>query len=277
MKPKPSVVGLCKKTGMTAQNYYKGHKVRKKKQADAKWIRQMVMHERMDQPRLGGKKSYVVLKPEMEKAGIDAGRDIFLKAYRDEGFTLKPLRRTPRTTNSRHSLPVFPNQFKDIKLTAPNKAWVSDITYISTDQGFLYLSLITDAWSRKIVGFHGDDTLETQGCLKALEKALSGLKNNQTPLHHSDRGCQYCSHRYVKKLRKHGLGISMTEKNHCAENAMAERVNGILKQEYGLGFQFRTKAQALRSINQAVHLYNTRRPHMSLNYKIPAEVHRLAA
>ena len=149
--------------------------------------------------------------------------------------------------------------------------------YISTDQGFLYLSLITDAWSRKIVGFHGGDTLETQGCLKALDKALSGLKYNQNPLHHSDRGCQYCSSMYVDKLRRNGLGISMTEKNHCAENSMAERVNGILKQEYGLGYKYRTKAQALKSINQAVHLYNTRRPHMSLKYKTPEEVHRLAA
>ena len=264
-------------TGMSRQNYYKDRKARKKKQADAKWIKQMVTLERMCQPRLGGKKSYVVLKPEMEKAGVDVGRDIFLKAYKNEGLNLKPLRRTPRTTNSRHSLPVFPNQFKDMELTAPNQAWVSDITYISTDQGFLYLSLITDAWSRKIVGFHGGDTLETHGCLRALDKALSGLKNNQRPLHHSDRGCQYCSSMYVDKLRKHGLGISMTEINHCAENAMAERVNGILKQEYGLGYQYRTKAQALKSINQAVHLYNTRRPHMALKYKTPEEVHRRAA
>lgn len=277
MKPKPSIVGLCKKTGMTPQNYHKGHKVRKKKQATAEWIKQMVLLERIQQPRLGGKKSYIVLKPAMRKAGINIGRDIFLQAYKKEGLTLKPLRRNPRTTNSRHSLPVYPNRVKDLELTAPNQAWVSDITYISTDQGFLYLSLITDAWSRKIVGFHGSDTLETQGCLRALNKALSRLKGNQKPVHHSDRGCQYCSSMYVEKLRENGLGISMTEKNHCAENAMAERMNGILKQEYGLGYQYRTKAQALKSIHQAVHLYNTRRPHMSLKYKTPEEVHRLIA
>ena len=189
MNVKASIKTLCDRTGMSRQNYYKDCKVRKKKQVDAEWIKVRVMRERMDQPRLGGKKSYVVLKPEMDKAGIDVGRDIFLKAYRNEGLTLKPLRRSPRTTNSRHSLPVFPNKFKDMELTGPNQAWVSDITYISTNQGFLYLSLITDAWSRKIVGFHGEDTLETKGCLRALGKALSGLKNNQKPLHHSDRGC----------------------------------------------------------------------------------------
>jgi len=262
---------------MKRQNYYKRHQERTKKQADAKWIRQKVLRERREQTRLGGKKLYEMLKPAMRELGIDVGRDIFLQAYKGEGLTLKPLRRQPRTTNSRHNLPVFPNQFKDMELTAPNQAWVSDITYISTDQGYLYLSLITDAFSRKIVGFHGGDTLETKGCLKALNKALSGLKGTQKPVHHSDRGCQYCSKKYVKKLRKNGLGISMTEKNHCAENAIAERVNGILKQEYGLGYQFRTKSQALSSINQAVFLYNTRRPHLSLKYKTPEEAHRKAA
>lgn len=262
---------------MRPQNYYKGHQERIKKQADAQWIKQMVLRERREQTRLGGKKLYEMLKPAMRKLGIDVGRDIFLQSYKEEGLTLKPLRRKPRTTNSRHHLPVFPNQFKDMEITAPNQAWVSDITYISTDQGYLYLSLITDAFSRKIVGFHGGNTLETEGCLKALNKALSGLKGTQKPVHHSDRGCQYCSNKYVKKLCKNGLGISMTEKNHCAENAMAERVNGILKQEYGLGYQFRTKAQALSSINQAVFLYNTRRPHLSLKYKTPEEVHRKAA
>jgi len=212
MRLKPSVVTLCSRTGMSPQNYYKGYKVRKKRQADAKWIKQMVLLERMEQPRLGGKKSYIVLKPAMRTAGINVGRDIFLQAYKNECLTLKPLRRKPRTTNSRHSMPVFPNQFKGMELTAPNQAWVSDLTYISTDQGFLYLSLITDAWSRKIVGFNAGDTLETQGCLKALNKALSRLKGNQKPVHHSDRGCQYCSSMYVEKLRKNGLGISMTEK-----------------------------------------------------------------
>lgn len=277
MKLKVPIKTLCERTGMSRQNYYKGYKVRKRKEADAKLIKQMVKRERRVQSRLGGKKSYEVLKPEMRKEGIYIGRDIFLQAYKNEGLTLKPLRRAPRTTNSRHNLPVYPNQYKDMALSGPNQAWVSDITYISTDQGFLYLSLITDAWSRKIVGFHGADTLETEGCLRALNKALSGLKGNQKPVHHSDRGCQYCSNAYVEKLRVHGLGISMTEKNHCAENALAERVNGILKQEYLLGYQFRTKAQALKSIAQAVHLYNTRRPHLSLKYKTPEEVHRRAA
>lgn len=128
--------------------------------------------------------------------------------------------------------------------------------------------------SRKIVGFHAGDTLETEGCLNALEKAVNELEEGRIPLHHSDRGSQYCSHVYTGRLREHGLGISMTEENHCYENAKAERVNGILKQEYGLGSTFLTKQQAVASVDQAVMLYNTRRPHLALKYKTPEEVHK---
>ncbi len=173
-----------------------------------------------------------------------------------------------RTTDSRHCLPVFTNWVKDLVLERPNQAFAGDVTYIRTDEGFLYLSLLTDLYSRKIVGYHAGDTLETEGCLKALEMALAQLPAGKEVYHHSDRGCQYCSHLYVERARAHGLVISMTEENHCYENAMAERVNGILKQEYWLGSCFRTKAQALAAVDEAVRLYNTRRPHRSLKNKL---------
>ena len=191
----------------------------------------------------------------------------------ERGLLLDPLPKAPRTTNSRHSLPVFRNLLADMQVDAPNQAWVSDITYLRTDEGFLYLSLITDDWSRKIVGYHADDTLETEGCLKALDQAVKELEDGMFPLHHSDRGSQYCSHLYTGKLREYGLGISMTEELHCYENAKAERVNGILKQEYFLGGCFRTKQQAIKAVDQAVWLYNMRRPHQALNYETPAIVH----
>jgi len=170
-----------------------------------------------------------------EKAGVRIGRDRFFEVLDEQGLLLERLPKAPRTTNSRHSLPVFRNLLADMEPTGPNQAWVSDITYIRTDEGFLYLSLITDDWSRKIVGYHAGDTLETEGCLRALERAVNELVDDLFPLHHSDRGSQYCSHLYTGKLREYGLGISMTEENHCYENAKAEWVNGILKQEYGLG------------------------------------------
>jgi transposase InsO family protein len=140
---------------------------------------------------------------------------------------------------------VFHNLVKGMEVVSPNQVWVTDITYIRTDEGFLYLSLRMDLWSRKIAGYHAGDILETEGAIRALELALRELPQGAAPVHHSDRGCQYCSHRYVEKLKAHGLSISMTEELHCYENAHAERLNGILKQEYGLGCSFRSKKQAL--------------------------------
>lgn len=274
MNLKMSITQLCYKVGMSRQNYYKGHWKHQRQLVNADLIEELVRAERAVQPRLGGKKLYVVLKPKLEEANVRIGRDRFFAVLKEKDLLLDPLPKSPRTTNSHHYLPVFTNQFKDMELTEPNQAWVSDITYIRSDEGFLYLSLITDAYSRKIVGFHAGDTLETQGCLNALEKALKELEGREFPLHHSDRGCQYCSHLYTGELRKYGLGISMTEENHCYENAKAERVNGILKQEYGLGSTFLSKQQAVASVDQAVMLYNTRRPHLSLKYKTPEEAHK---
>jgi putative transposase len=268
---------LCEKTGMRRQTYYKGQRARERNQVDADLIRNLVRSERVAQPRLGGRKLYHMLREELLRSGVGIGRDRFFEVLRDKGLLLAPLPRAPRTTNSRHCLPVFTNLFKEMVLTGPNQAWVSDITYVRTEEGYLYLSLITDAWSRKIVGYHSGDTLETEGCLRALSLSLHDLPAGFLPVHHSDRGCQYCSHLYTQVLRKNGLGISMTEDLHCYENALAERVNGILKQEYYLREGFRTKAQALKAIDEAVLLYNTRRPHTALNYQTPETAHRQAA
>ena len=273
MKLKVGITKLCRKTGMSRQNFYKGRRKRIRRNVDGNLIEELVRTERMVQPRLGGKKLHHLLKPKLETAGVRIGRDRFFEVLGERGLLLDPLPKAPRTTNSRHSLPVFRNLLADMQVDAPNQARVSDITYLRTDEGFLYLSLITDDWSRKIVGYHTGDTLETEGCLRALEQAVKGLVRGMFPLHHSDRGSQYCSHLYTKTLRKYGLGISMTEELHCYENAKAERVNGILKQEYFLGSCFRTKQQAIKAVDQAVWLYNTRRPHQALKYEIPAVVH----
>jgi len=141
----------------------------------------------------------------------------------------------------------------------------------------MYLSLITDMYSRKIVGYHLGASLETEETLKALKMALKDKPTGAQPVHHSDRGCQYCSHEYVQALKDSGLGVIMTEQNHCSENALAERVNGILKQEYGLGYSFKNTMQMHQAVNQAVWLYNTRRPHCSLGLETPEHVHRMAA
>jgi transposase InsO family protein len=262
---------------MSRQNYYKSRRERQRRETDGGLIEQLVRAERAVQPRLGGRKLLHILGPELAYAGVKIGRDRFFEVLREKSLLLDRLPGMPKTTNSRHSLPVFHNLVKDMELTGPNQAWAADITYIRSDEGFLYLSLLMDLWSRKIVGFHAGDTLEAEGVVCALETALSELSKGTFPVHHSDRGCQYCSHRYVEKLRAHGLVVSMTEELHCYENAHAERLNGILKQEYSLGCSFRSKQQALAAVDEAVFLYNTKRPHLSLNYETPEKTHRRVA
>ena len=183
----------------------------------------------------------------------------------------------PRTTHSSKPLPLFKNLIQGLEVRRPNQVWVSDVTYVRSWEGFLFLSLITDRKSRKIVGYHVAEDLGTEGCLQALGMALAELPAGDQPIHHSDRGCQYHSHEYVGKLRAHGLEISMTEEDHCAENALAERMNGILKQEYGLGEELANQDQVRRAVAQAVWLYNNKRPHTALGYDYPERVHSLAA
>jgi putative transposase len=274
---RPSVVMLCARVGMSRQNYYAARRLRQRRQIDEDLILELVRRERQMQPRLGGRKLLHLLGPDLEEAGVLIGRDRFFELLAESDLLVVPKPGAPRTTHSRHSLPVFGNLLAGQVLGAPNEAWVSDLTYIRTDEGFLYAALITDAYSRKIVGAHIGDSLEAEGCLHALDQALRSLPAGKFPMHHSDRGCQYCCHEYVERLQARGLPISMTQVMHCYENAQAERVNGILKQEYELDRKFRTKAQARKSFEQAVWFYNHRRPHLRLNYQFPAQVHEQAA
>ncbi len=262
---------------MTPQNFYKSRSVRQCQKVNEQLVKQLVEAERAVQPRLGGLKLHHMLREELAAEGVSLGRDRFFEVLRNQALLLEPLPKAPRTTNSAHSLPVFTNLIKDHELTGPNQVWVSDITYIRTYEDFVYLSLITDKYSRKVVGYHVGRTLETQDTLKALTMALGELPEGAHPIHHSDRGCQYCSHEYVKVLKDHGMPVSMTEEDHCAENAMAERVNGILKQEYFLNHVFQSVAQVCKAVDEAVWLYNIRRPHRSLELYTPEQVHRKVA
>lgn len=259
---------------MSRQNYYAQRKQRRREQIDSDLIVQLVQSERQVQPRIGGRKLHRVLEKEMAKAGITMGRDLFFALLRRQKLLLQ--RRPaayPCTTHSGHYLPVFTNLIRVLELTGPNQVWVSDVTYLRSDAGFVFLALITDKWSRKVVGYHCADTLQAGGCVIALNAALGDLPNEAHPIHHSDRGSQYCCHAYVNRLTERGLTISMTEIDHCAENALAERMNGILKGEYALDQEFQTREQARRAVDQAVLLYNTRRLHTALNYQVPAVVH----
>lgn len=262
---------------MSRQNYYTRRRQRQRRAVDGELVEELVQRERQLQPRLGTRKLYHMLKPELEQAGVRLGRDRMFEELRKRGLLLEPVpAQYPHTTQSYHNLPVFRNVIKDLEVKRPNEVWVSDLSYLRTREGYLYLALITDKFSRKIVGWHVGDTLEAVGCVRALERAFSELPPGSKPIHHSDQGCQYCCHEYVSRLQERGLPISMTEFNHCAENAMAERMNGILKQEYGLGAEFPTKADAHQATRQGIYLYNMRRPHGVLGNRIPAQVHAAA-
>jgi len=272
-----SISMLCDRVGMSRQNYYAARRQRQRRQIDEELVVELVKEQRRAQPRIGSRKLLYILQGELAEAGVRIGRDRFFELLGSRDLLLERTRVWPKTTNSRHSLPVFRNLLKEREPTAPNQVWVSDLTYIRTEEGYMYASLITDMCSRKIVGFHVGDSLESLGCQKALEMALGQLPSDRYPIHHSDRGCQYCCHEYVQILKRRWLSISMTEENHCYENAMAERVNGILKQEYAIGATFCTKEQAIKAFVQAVELYNNKRPHLSLDYRTPEQVHRRAA
>jgi putative transposase len=262
---------------MSRQNYYARHRHRQRRQVDGDLVVGLVQRERRLQPRLGTRKLYHLLKSELEQTGVGMGRDRMFEELRKRDLLLKPLAaQYPRTTQSYHNLPVFRNLVKDLEVNGPNEAWVSDLTYLRTLEGFMYLALITDKYSRKIVGWNVGDNLEAVGCTRALERALGELPAGSRPIHHSDQGSQYCCHEYVNRLSQRRLPVSMTESNHCAENALAERMNGILKQEYGLGTEFGSKAVVQAAVRQSIELYNTRRPHGALDNRFPAQVHQAA-
>jgi len=260
---------------MSRQNYYARRRQRQRRRVDGELVAGLVRRERTQQPRLGTRKLHYLLKAELARAGVSLGRDRFFEELRQRDLLLPPVRAEyPTTTQSYHNLPVFGNRLKELEVKGPHEAWVSDLTYLRTREGYLYLALITDRYSRKVVGAHVGETLEALGCVEALKAAVAQLPAGAKPIHHSDRGSQYCCHEYVGRLKAHGIGISMTESNHCAENALAERMNGILKQEYGLGMEFATKADARRAVPQGIWLYNTRRPHRALGYRTPEEMHQ---
>lgn len=268
-----TVSSLCRAVGLSRQCYYKGRRQRRRQEVDEEAIVELVKAERRVQPRLGGRKLMVVLKGDMDEMGIGVGRDRFFAILRREGLLVPRRRGRARTTDSRHAFRTYPNLYREAEIKGVHEAWLSDLTYVRTEEGFAYVSVLSDAYSRKIVGYATERTLEASGSVRALRMALGQLPPGAHPVHHSDRGVQYCCWAYVETLEGRGLSVSMTEEDHCYENAQAERLNGILKQEYGLGGCLRSRRQAAKAMRQAVELYNARRPHTSLGYRTPEAVH----
>jgi putative transposase len=225
---------------------------------------------------IGGKKLYKLLKADLSRPEGPIGRDKFFDILRKRRLLVKRKKRYVRTTNSYHHFHKYKNKLKEKRLTGPNQAYVSDITYLRTGQGFVYLFLQTDAYSRMITGWDLSDSLAIEGAIRALKMTIIQSPETAGAIHHSDRGIQYCSKEYVNLLRAQGMEISMTEENHCYENAIAERVNGILKEEFLLNEEFADKQGALKAVKEAIKSYNERRPHWSLGLYTPMQIHLAA-
>ena len=217
------------------------------------------------------------LNQDFEKQHIKVGRDSLFNVLRKHQMLTPRKKYSARTTNSLHRFYKYKNIIKDLEVTRPNQVWASDITYIRTVKGFCCLALITDMHSRKIVGHDLSDSPELKGCVRALDKAIYQSKNIKQLIHHSDRGIQYCSNVYTQILKRNKIDISMTEENHCYENALAERVNGILKDEFYLDQVFTNVQHAKKTAKNAINLYNQIRLHLSLDYKTPNMVYKLSA
>ncbi len=259
--------------GISRQAYYQAHQRQLQRAAEDQLLVELVQGRRQRHPRMGGRKLLHELRGPMAALGIQHGRDAFfaLLAERD---LLVPTQRSARRTTRAGSW-HYPNLLQDLPVTRVHQVWVADITYLTTEGRFLYLALLTDAYSRFIVGYDLSASLAFEGCARALAQALA-----RTPpaalrglIHHSDHGVQYSAYPYCDRLRTRGIHSSMGAVGNCYENPLAERVNGMLKLEYGLDALFVDEPHAQRAVAEAIDLYNYERPHLALQYAKPAEVH----
>ena len=271
---------LCRLFGGTKQAYYKydeNHTLLRAAQED--FAVSFIKEVRAKDPGIGGMKLWYMYRREFD-GNHPLGRDRFEAVVDHYGLKIRKRFRKPRTTDSTHGLPTFPDLAREYIPAAPNRLWVSDITYITIwldeeHYAFCYLSLILDAYSKEIVGWSVGPTLDTTYPLQALEMALRRLKgadgNCMDLIHHSDRGCQYASSKYVSLLRQYGIRISMTESGDPKDNAQAERINNTMKNELLKGMRFGSLEQVKEAVSSAVCFYNEERPHMSVNMMTPRE------
>jgi putative transposase len=244
---------------------------------EQRMVLEQVKEIRKTQPAIGTRKLYFMLQPFLIEHEIKMGRDGLFNLLAAYEMLVRRRKRRVFTTQSHHWLRKYPNLIKCMEIMRPNQLWVADITYYKIAPGYIYISLITDAYSHKIVGYHLADNLEAANNIKALEMALNTLASKPcmfSLIHHSDRGIQYCSKDYVRLLESNHIAISMTEDGNPLENAIAERINGIVKQEYLTHYSIQNKTEAMQVLSRAVAIYNQQRPHLSCNLSTPENVHQ---
>ena len=264
----------CRLLGLSRQAYYQHQWRSMEINLRQDLILQEVHSIRKLHPAIGTRKLFAMLSPFLCAHKIKIGRDAFFDLLAEHKLLIIKRRRRIRTTFSAHGMRKYPNLIKDVVPACANKVWVSDITYYKIGDEHVYISFVTDAYSRKIVGYQVADSLHAVNSVKALQMAIREANTNFIGLiHHSDRGSQYCSADYVAVLEKHKIAISMTETSDPRDNAIAERVNGIIKEEYLVHYLIKTKKEIEEKLHQAVHNYNHHRPHLSCNMYTPANVH----
>jgi transposase InsO family protein len=268
--PDLSIIAMCRVFGKTRPALYKREKYIEKSKVQDEAVIEKITRIRNQLPMTGGRK----LKYMLSHRQIKIGRDKLFKLLRTHNLLVRRRRKYARTTQSDHWYRKHKNIYKNINVTMPEQVFVSDITYIRIPNGFCYLSLVTDAYSKRIMGYklHGD--LSREGTIAALKDAIEQRHYTHDLLHHSDRGLQYCCHDYVNKLSDNNILVSMTESGSPYDNAIAERVNGILKTELGLDKEFKNYGEALGQVKRAVYLYNKKRPHLSCGYLTPDQAHK---
>lgn len=266
---------LCGWFGITRQAYYQNSWKAIDTTLEEELIIQEIKQIRKNHRRMGTRKIHDKLEPFMLEHGIKIGRDALFDLLSANHMLVRKRKRRIQTTNSFHWLRKYPNLIRKFVPTAPNQLWVSDITYWKIRDKHVYISFITDAYSHKIVGYHLAETLEAIESIQALKMAISGLgpDHHFQLIHHSDRGIQYCSSKYVKLLQDYDIKISMTENGDPLENAIAERVNGIIKDEYLYDHSVSSVKEARALLGNTVGLYNTDRPHMSIGNFTPEQIH----
>ena len=271
--PKVGIAVLCRLFGKTRHAYYDSLWRKESNLVKEDVILQEVINIRKDLPRLGTRKLYFVIQNKLISHQISFGRDYLFDLLSEHKLLIRQRKRKAITTDSRHWMRKYSNLVKGLEITRPEQVWVSDITYIRLTNQWGYLSLITDAYSRKIMGYCFRQDLAAEGCIEALKMALNNRFYNQSIIHHSDRGSQYCSHNYVDLLLKNNIAISMTENGDPYENALAERMNGIIKTEFNLYSSLLGFEQTRNKISKSIKSYNELRPHASCDYLTPNQAH----
>jgi len=268
-----SLETICAVHGVSRQAYYHYQTHQANERLKQEMVLQLVCQVRARQPRIGVRKLHQLLTPAFEQLGLQFGRDALFGLLRAHGLLVKSSKRGHRTTCANHRFYRYPNRITDLVVDRIHQVFVADITYLQTLEGFVYLALVTDLFSRKIVGFDVSDSLSVEGALRACKMAIKPVTKADALIHHSDRGVQYCCHAYTQFLDSRGVQVSMTQNGDVYQNAVAERVNGILKIEFLLNHTFSSIQQATANAKQSVAIYNNERPHLSLGYQTPQQVY----